>query len=847
MSYTLELSNFKTFEKFIFNIPISGLILIDGVSGAGKTSILQAFIFAITGLGKKISTYGTKKVKVELTKEDGDNYIKIIRQKSPDSLIVKTKDKEYHDDEAQSIIDNMFGKNFNSSSVIQQKGSMSFLTLSPKERLTQIENILFSDFSVENKKNKLKKMIKEAEEKVIEKSSKIDALEIVVKNKKIYDKTIPELKSIKECEEHKQELLESYNKRKLCVKELLEEKEILKTSLSVNDMNKEKINVLTSTLCTLTDNLEKNLEDLNKLPKEENIEELKKELNKSISYCKYTKIQKEIMKNKEEHLSLKESLLSNIYEEIKKLDISDNINDISSKIKSTELEIEKINSIIILKQRFNTLQSKVDERKKYIDSIDCDLIESELKEKENSISILLNKKKEYELSKTSLKCPCCSAVLKYVSSLHKLEKFDINIDYSINISELEDNLSKLRKDIEDNKKTLVTYNKVLDNLEMLERDRNNIQKELNDNALVLLEDLKLKLDCLKSECDGLKEMKSKITYNKNRVSQLEEYMEDLKRDNHPSLKNILDKVNFLVKQKKEIQIDKTLYVKEAFDENTNLIINVEQLENKISLLNDKIKDEVSNKKQRDIVSGNISSIVSQINDITQQKNNVKLMEIETEKDEMLKLEKVENFISIISKEIEEMDIHNTTNNIEKQMMYLTQCEEIDRIKLDITENRTEKDNYLLNTDRYRKLLKIIELSESKLIYKFIDTLNEKVNYHLDSMFEDPISININCFKDTKKGEKAQVDFNIVYKGNETELINLSGGEFDRLNMCFLLSFNELSDSNLIILDESLSSINQELVGNIIEHIQTCNKDSNKLVLMTLHQSIKGMFDKVISL
>ena len=68
-----------------------------------------------------------------------------------------------------------------------------------------------------------------------------------------------------------------------------------------------------------------------------------------------------------------------------------------------------------------------------------------------------------------------------------------------------------------------------------------------------------------------------------------------------------------------------------------------------------------------------------------------------------------------------------------------------------------------------------------------------------------------------------------------------------LNMCFLLSFNELSDSNMVIFDEALSSINQELVGDIIEHLQMCNKDNNKLVLMTLHQSIKGMFDKVISL
>ena len=114
------------------------------------------------------------------------------------------------------------------------------------------------------------------------------------------------------------------------------------------------------------------------------------------------------------------------------------------------------------------------------------------------------------------------------------------------------------------------------------------------------------------------------------------------------------------------------------------------------------------------------------------------------------------------------------------------------------------------------------------------------------MFYEPLTVNITCFKDTKKGEKPYIDFVVYYKGNETDISNLSGGEFDRLNMCFLLSFNELSRSGIIILDEALSSLNQELVCDIIEHLKE-NMHKDKLVIMTLHQSIKGMFDQVINL
>lgn len=843
MSYTLELTNFKSFEKFTFKIPVSGLTLIDGVSGAGKTSILQAFIFAITGVGKKISTYGTKKVKVELTKEDGDRYIKIIRQKSPDSLIVKTKEKEYHDDEAQVMIDTEFGKNFNSSSVIQQKGSMSFLSLSPKERLTQIENILFSDFSVENKKNKLKKMIKENEDKLIEKSSKIDALEIVIKNKKLQEETIPELKNISDCEKHKDELLSMYEKKKVCVQDLNIEREIIKKNLATNNTNKEKTSILTTSLMKLTDNLEKNMEELSKIPKEENIEEFKKDLARLSSYSKYVKISKEIKKNTDEFSSLKESLLKNIYDEIEKLDTSQNINEINSKIKMAETNIEKLNNVISLKQRLNVLQTKIDDRRKYINSIDSDNIEKRIEFQEHNMLLLSNKKKEYELAKTSLKCPCCSAVLKYVSSLHKLEKFDINIDDTINLSDIEESINEAKKEINEKKQTLATYNKVLDNLEMVEKDKDNIIKELKENSSISLDDLKSKLDSLKAEYDILKETKTKITYNKNRISQLEEYIEDLKNNNHPSLKTNYEKIKLLSSQLKSI--DKSLFTSDDIEDVH--YADLDCIEKKIILNNDKIRDETSNKKHRELITTTISSIVSQINDVNQQKNNIEIMEIETEEKELEKLSQVEKYINILNREIQDMNIHDTINNIEKQILYIKQREEIDQMKNDMAGYKLEKETSIINVDKYKKLLKIIELSESKLIYKFIDTLNEKVNYHLDSMFEDPISININCFKDTKKGEKAQVDFTIVYKGNETDLINLSGGEFDRLNMCFLLSFNELSDSNMVIFDEALSSINQELVGDIIEHLQMCNKDNNKLVLMTLHQSIKGMFDKVISL
>ena len=51
----LKLHNFKCWEKQEFNLQETGIILISGKSGKGKTSILDAIYFVLFGKGKKSS------------------------------------------------------------------------------------------------------------------------------------------------------------------------------------------------------------------------------------------------------------------------------------------------------------------------------------------------------------------------------------------------------------------------------------------------------------------------------------------------------------------------------------------------------------------------------------------------------------------------------------------------------------------------------------------------------------------------------------------------------------------------------------------------------------------------
>ena len=56
----LILKNFRCHENAEYNIDDSGAVLLAGSSGAGKSTILKAIIFALYGRVRKPTTFGTE-------------------------------------------------------------------------------------------------------------------------------------------------------------------------------------------------------------------------------------------------------------------------------------------------------------------------------------------------------------------------------------------------------------------------------------------------------------------------------------------------------------------------------------------------------------------------------------------------------------------------------------------------------------------------------------------------------------------------------------------------------------------------------------------------------------------
>jgi DNA repair exonuclease SbcCD ATPase subunit len=467
MSITLYLENFRCWKKKTFTFNKNGIILLSGISGKGKSTILNAIVFAVTGNMKNVTPMGREKehLKVELSIDD----VVISRCKNPTRFTVKKlnnetgKIKVYEEDEAQSIIDDLLGTDFKHCSYIDQDNTFSFVYLSPEAKMTFLRNLLLSNEPVNEYRDNIKTLLDKTKTEILKEDATINISSGFLKKMTFIQNNVEFYSTKESTKKEKAITLDTFTKVMESLQRNLEisqkNHKILSTKKSKaesdykrsieNQSNRQK-------RTELKEELHQICGDLTVEMMQEKLTELKRQQDR---YKKY----KQYKKEKDEYISIK-TKVDELTFQLESLSMhQENVGD-----------IKIVQKVVSMEEKLIEMQDKITEEQEQI----LEKMVNELKKEKNDIEKKIEQVHLYN-------CPSCNEYLNMVNGVLVLYKEKVEKEKGDNISSLTYALSLVEKNLKNVQKQLDVllhqrseYNKLFDQFELLTE---TIQKKYNTN------------------------------------------------------------------------------------------------------------------------------------------------------------------------------------------------------------------------------------------------------------------------------------------------------------------------------------------------------------------------------
>lgn len=715
------------FKHLELNLPDLGLVCITGATGKGKSSLLRAINWILSGDGKKdIVNLDYEKGKVYGQLEWGELYI--YRQKKSDRLVVRNGNINLEDLGAQNYLINIFGANnvILASSYLVQKGNHPLIDLGISERLDLVQNLVWSldnpNVYIDKIDSKIKTLTTEV--KILQPEYQRDKIEIKSKRKAYKFKNYEPIEPIKE-------KINLYR----------EKIKALEADVSLLNKNRGKLEHIQEGISKLRIIDHKPLLEL-----EREKEILKSSLENLDKWNKFTSLQKELLQ------------IPETSEQWESLDLSTTLNT-ESKIKDqlkichklginyTQSDVSQVKTDIISDSQYYGWEEIIKK---------IEIIESNL----NPPKLELEKLKEMESQSKSYKCPKCQTGLK------------LEADHLV----------------------VCNYLPVPPDLD-LKSEIKKAEKYKSDCAI--LSDLKRDLPQL-----------SKPRFSKKLLAEAQKLeflsppeVSSTQISNSKRRKIILDKLSFYG----------TVQPVETTSENL--------------------------KSQLTLVQKQITEAERSIRD-------------SKSREELLETQK-KLTIEIESLSISEKKMHKYADiikELEERVIILTEMKNI----LELEDKLKEKEKRLeaLNTEvaMISKIKEKMIAVEYERLQDGINTINLATNEALTQLFEEPMEVDIQLYKEIKSTKIKKPNIHLKYNLNgkifETTRL-LSGGQLDRISMALLLAFSQLSNIPWLLIDEYFSSLNAEIREKVREVFRSKCKD--KLVIIASHIEDLGDYDYVVNI
>lgn len=169
-----------------------------------------------------------------------------------------------------------------------------------------------------------------------------------------------------------------------------------------------------------------------------------------------------------------------------------------------------------------------------------------------------------------------------------------------------------------------------------------------------------------------------------------------------------------------------------------------------------------------------------------------------------------------------------------------------------TDLTSKKDQVDLMHKRLTDLIKFKQKAidvECQQLQVTVDSINAAMNEVLGIVFEEPIRVILGLHKALKSDKnrlKQVINLSIDYRGANYDNISfMSGGEGDRISFALITALNRLSSCPLLLLDESLTSLNEHLRELCLDALRT-SVCGTKTVICVNHEDVEGHYDDIVT-
>ena len=824
----LEIVGFKCYRKAKFTFPASGITLLKGPSGQGKSTILKAIIWCLYGNMRNVdqkTCRGSKlSVTIRTTIKGGKKCV-IYRQKRPNLLKFRVGRFEQIDAVAQERINELYGseKLWLLCSYLQQKKSNRLFEVPGPEKLDLLNKIAFHESNPTPYINKIEEWLREEklrfdvlqENYNKECASFTEFLEFqtIELNNAISDEEMKQMKEeIKTINQEITILRQRYLKHREAVSalevvnqriKLLEGKRKELQQFEEEEMENVSLPLDECAIQSLNEKVQAIDQDIyvlqRVLQQKQFLDQAKTRLNQiEAKYITYKDValyeEKDLYEIQSQHSKFqgnkaKAVNMGIIYD---RLHIDQELQFLSALLKiQPALKIHK-NIVNLHEKLVSTQESGCCEEERDL--------EGEITTQQEIIYTL-------KQGKHVLSCPQCGHHVRYIKG--GLESCDHKPSTEEDLMEAYKKLEKLQD-----------FLRIRQEREKLIEQYTNLTKAYEEEISVITQtDLHVLGDSrshLLSPLDLEDSKRKHLTLHSIEI--LEEPTLQISE-----VKAGIEKHNIEVERQRcmsDLKIQEEEYAN--LQKLTPSVGNEKELHHQKTILQQRIQKYITHLSLQETVTKDLEEANRQKSDLYKQ------LEYGLEEEITAK----ELRLSSIQKTIETAAMANEARR--KQEELIRKREELVEI--------SQKVYYL------ERLKGIAVEVECKVLQQTVDSINATINVFAEAIFEEPIRVELKLYRKIKttKKIKPMVNIEIRHKGGIYENPSeVSGGEEDRLSLLLTLALNRLSGSPLLLIDETFSSLDDELKTHCLRSIKSVA--SNKLVVCVDHASIEGYYDQVLNI